>query len=181
MHPALDALIELVQAHDIQPADVAEVRVKLGPDAALPLVYDRPRNGLEAKFSVPFSAAAAIVFRAAGLQQYTDEQARNPLLSSVMKRVRLERVPGLRSIGTLGAQAEVDLVVRDGRRYRSKATLARGHPKRRLSRTELTDKFHQCAAGQVPAPSARRFVAEIWRIENVSSISRLIKLLRPPA
>jgi 2-methylcitrate dehydratase PrpD len=178
MHSVLDALIELVRAHDLKPAQIVEVRVKLGRDAGLPLVYDRPQSGLEAKFSLPFSAAAAIVHRAAGLQQYTDEQVHDPLLYSVMKRVKLERTRALRSVGNAGVPARIEVVTVAGR-YRRATRYARGHPNRRLSRTELTEKFNECAADKITLRNARAFASELWRIERVSSIRRMVALLRP--
>ena len=44
LHPALDAIIDLAKEHDLQSTDVKRIRVSLGPDAALPLVYDQPEN-----------------------------------------------------------------------------------------------------------------------------------------
>jgi 2-methylcitrate dehydratase PrpD len=181
MHPALDALIELVERHDIQPAQVELVRVRLGPDAALPLVYERPGNGLEAKFSLPFSAAAAIVFRKAGLAEYTDEQTASSALIAVMKRMRWERVPKLRSIGNLGTQAEVEIVTVDGRRYRRRASHAKGHPKKPLSRAELAEKFRACTSGRIPPKRADEFLAALWRIEKFPSLRPVVRLLRPTA
>jgi 2-methylcitrate dehydratase PrpD len=179
MHPALDALIETVERHDIQPAQVQFVRVRLGPDAALPLVYERPRTGLEAKFSLPFSAAAAIVYRKAGLAQYSDEQARNPALIAIMRRVKLERVPRLRSIGNLGAQAEIEIATIDGRSFRRRAARAKGHPKTPLSRADLTEKFRECADGHIPAARADELLAALWKVEKLSSVRPLLRLLRP--
>jgi 2-methylcitrate dehydratase PrpD len=179
MHPALDAIIETVERHDIQPAQVQSVRVRLGPDAALPLVYERPRSGLEAKFSLPFSAAAAILYRKAGLAQYSDEQARNPALIAIMQRVKLERVPKLRSLGNSGARAEIEIATVDGRSFRRRAARAKGHPKTPLSRADLTAKFRECARGSIPAARADEWLAALWRIEKVPSVRPLLRLLRP--
>ena len=63
LHPALDSIINLAKQHDLQSDKVKSIRVSLGPDTALPLVYNQPKNGLEGKFSLPFSAAVALIFR----------------------------------------------------------------------------------------------------------------------
>jgi 2-methylcitrate dehydratase PrpD len=178
MHPALDALIELSERHGVQPRQVKQVRVRLGPDAALPLVYGRPRSGLEAKFSLPFCAAVAVVFRKAGLAQYTDERARDPALLPLMRRVKLERAPRLRSIGSLGARAEIEIVMVTGRRYRAQRSWAKGHPRNPLSRAELIEKFRECAARRIPRKAADEFVRVIWRVERLGSVRPLIRLLR---
>jgi 2-methylcitrate dehydratase PrpD len=179
MHPALDALIELVRRHDLQPPQVNSVRIGLGYDAALPLVYDRPRTGLEGKFSLPFSAALAIVHRRATLLDYTDHRAQNPQIREMMKRVQLVRTRELKSIGNLGAQAEIELTTRDGRRYRQSAIIAKGHPKKPLSRAELEAKFYQCAGSRLSRNNTHAFIEAIRHIETIRSIGAILRLLSP--
>lgn len=177
MHPALDALVEMAQRHNIRPAEIKRVHVRLGSDAALPLVYDRPRTGLEGKFSLPFSAALAVVYRRAALLDYTDEQVKNPQIKEMMKHVELVREPKLKSIGNLGAQARIEVTMRDGRRYRHAAVVAKGHPKKPLSQAELEAKFYQCAGRRLSRRTAEQFIAAIRRIEKTRSIASALHLL----
>jgi 2-methylcitrate dehydratase PrpD len=181
MHPALDALIQLVRDQNLQPPQVKTVRIRLAYDAALPLVYDRPRTGLEGKFSLPFSAALAIVHRRATLLDYTDDQAQNPQIKEMMRRVRWTRVRELKSYGNLGVQAEIELTTWNGRRYRHSAMVAKGHPQRPLSRAEMDDKFYHCAKGRLSRSRAQAFVKALRRIEMIRSIGVLLRLLGPLA
>lgn len=57
-HPVLDALAEL--RGDIDPADVESVLVETYP-AAAQLTETRPRNQLQAKFSIPFAVATSLL------------------------------------------------------------------------------------------------------------------------
>ena len=180
MHPALDGLIELVRRHDLQPSQVKSVRVRLGCDAALPLVYDRPRTGLEGKFSLPFSAALALMQRKAALHDYTDEQVQNPKIIKIMKRVESVRARELKSIGNLGAPAKIEVITKEGRRYLQHATLAKGHPQKPLSRAELDDKFFQCARGRLSRMRAEKLISVLYQIEKVRSMSEVLRLLSSP-
>jgi 2-methylcitrate dehydratase PrpD len=177
MHPALDALIELVQRHALQPRQVKRVRVQLGHDAALPLIYDRPRTGLAGKFSLPFSAALAIVHGSVTLRDYTDAQAQNAQIRETMRRVKWVRKRKLKSLGNLGPQAEIELTTLDGRRYRHSAVIAKGHPKKPLSRAELEHKFYQCAKGRLARPRAAEFITIIGRLEKIRSARTVLQLL----
>ena len=179
LHPALDAIIELAKEHDLRSTDVKRIRVSLGPDAALPLVYTSPRTALEGKFSLPFSAAVALVYRRAGLEQYKDATLLDPNITAVMKRVDLVRNPRLRSVGNLGCQAEVEIQLNNRRTYRKRATVAKGHPKKPLTREEIQEKFHQCAGEQIPKKRAKKFVEDLWSIEEVDVLAPWLKLLRP--
>ena len=60
-HPPLDALIELRRRESITPDEVDTIDVEVDSMTPRLLIYDRPATGLEAKFSMPFCAAAAIV------------------------------------------------------------------------------------------------------------------------
>ena len=180
LHPALDAIIELAKEHDLHSTDVKRIRVSLGPDAALPLVYDRPRTALEGKFSLSFSAAVALVYRRAGLEQYKGATLRDQKIRAVMKRVELVRDARLQSVGNLGCQAEVEIQLNSRRTYRKYATVAKGHPKKPLTRDEIHEKFHQCAGEQIQENRAKRFVEKLWSIEKVDALAPWLGLLRPP-
>jgi 2-methylcitrate dehydratase PrpD len=179
LHPALDAIIELAKEHDLRPTDLKRIRVSLGPDAALPLVYLSPRTALEGKFSLPFSAAVALVYRRAGLEQYKDATLLDQNIIAVMKRVDLVQDPRLRSVGNLGCQAEVEIQLNNRRTYRKRAAVAKGHPKKPLTREEIQEKFYQCAGEQIPKKQAEKFVENLWSIEKVDALAPWLSLLRP--
>jgi 2-methylcitrate dehydratase PrpD len=179
LHPALDAIIELAKEHDLRPTDVKRIRVSIGPDAALPLVYPSPRNALEAKFSLPFSAAVALIYRRAGLEQYKDATLLDRNVAAAIRRVELLRDPRLRSVGNLGCQAEVEILLKNRRTYRKRATVAKGHPKKPLTREEIQEKFYVCAGDQISKNRARKFVENLWSIEKVDALAPWLQLLRP--
>jgi 2-methylcitrate dehydratase PrpD len=179
LHPALDSIINLAKQHDLQPDKVKSIRVSLGPDTALPLVYNQPKNGLEGKFSLPFSAAVALIFRRAGLSEYTDANIKHPKVTALMKRAFVVRDQSLQSAGNLGSRAEVEIELDNRRTYREQATIAKGHPKKPLTRQELEEKFHQCAGDSIPLRTARKFIEDLWCIEKIDALARWLGLLRP--
>jgi 2-methylcitrate dehydratase PrpD len=163
----------------LQPDKVKSIRVSLGSNAVLPLVYDQPKSGLEGKFSLPFSAAVALIFRRAGLSEYTDRNIKHPKVTRLMKRVFLLRDRRLQSAGNLGCRAEVQIELENGRTYRKGATVAKGHPDKPLTRQELEEKFQQCAGDSIPLRAARKFIEDLWSIEKIDALARWLRLLRP--
>ena len=77
-HPTLDALLDLRRRVGFGPADVESIDV--GVDAMTPTVlqYDRPRTGLEGKFSLHYCAAAAIVHGSVTLETFDDARINDP-------------------------------------------------------------------------------------------------------
>src|SRR5207344_1692179 len=87
--PLLDLLLSLVQRHDIRSDTIERVQVTMSSQSVLPLVYKRPENSLQAKFSLPFAVAVALVDRAAGLDQYTDRKVKDPRVTALMEKTDL--------------------------------------------------------------------------------------------
>jgi 2-methylcitrate dehydratase PrpD len=178
LHPALDAIIELAKEHNLRPTDVKRIRVSLGPDAALPLVYPKPKTALEGKFSLPFSAAVALIHRRAGLEQYKDATLLDSNIAAVMKRVDLVQDPRLQSVGNLGCRAEVEIQLNNRRIYRKYASVGKGHPKKPLTREEIEEKFYECAGEQISKKRAHRFVEKLWSLERVDVLAPWLGFLR---
>jgi 2-methylcitrate dehydratase len=121
----------------------------------------------------------ALVYRRAGLEQYKDATLLNQNITAVMKRVELVQNPRLRSVGNLGCQAEIEIQLNNRRTYRKRATVAKGHPKKPLTREEIQEKFHECAGEQIPKKRAKKFVEDLLSIEKVDALAPWLKLLRP--
>lgn len=177
MHPMLDALLALIERHPVASDAIDRLCVHLHPDAARPLVYERPETGLQGKFSLPYTAAAALLDRGVTLAHYTGGRVRDPAIRALMPRVELVPDPGLNPPGGQGAAAAVELVLADGLRYYEAAA---GYPGRRTDRRTLEEKFQQCAehAGIGKGRSLRKFVDMLWNLEGVDSLASWLRLLR---
>ena len=78
MHPSLDAALALVKEHDIRPEGVRSIVIYCGEGTygllGSPLeVKARPRNFVDAQFSLPWGVATAIARRRAMLDDFTPE------------------------------------------------------------------------------------------------------------
>ncbi|MGC2202400.1 MAG: MmgE/PrpD family protein [Stellaceae bacterium] len=156
-HRALDAMLELLARRPLQPAQIAKITVSLSDTHALILRNHRPQTGLEAKFSIEFAMAAAVIARRAGLAEYTDAFVKRPEVQGLMPRVSLETNQNYdpeMSGASVWDQVRIDLVgggsVESERIYRAK-----GHADRPLSEAELFEKFRTCldAGGARIAPN----------------------------
>jgi len=72
-HRSIDAALDLVARHNLTPGDVERIHVSTGKTQLLMLRNARPQTGLEAKFSMQFAMAAALIARNVGLREVTDE------------------------------------------------------------------------------------------------------------
>ena len=71
----------------LQPAQIKKITVSISKTHSLILRNHTPQTGLEAKFSMEFAMAAAVISRRAGLAEYSDEFVRRPEVQQLMPRV----------------------------------------------------------------------------------------------
>jgi 2-methylcitrate dehydratase PrpD len=171
MHPLLDLLLSLVQRHDIRSDTIDRVQVTMSSPSALPLVYKRPENSLQAKFSLPFAVAIALADRAAGLEQYTDRKVKDPRVADLMERTHLMLVKYARN-----GPAVVRITLKDGTSYHGKTAKAQSSDA--LSRSKIEEKFRQCAANKLTPRMIRGLLSYLWSIEELKSVGGITRLLR---
>ena len=145
-HRSLDAMLELLARRPLRPEDIDRITVSLSDTHALILRNHRPQTGLEAKFSMEFAMAAAVIAHRAGLAEYTDAFVQRPEVQKLMPKVAVETNQNYDpevSGASVWDQVRIDLTT--GASIESeKVRRARGHADIPLSETELFEKFRGC-------------------------------------
>ena len=169
-HPTLDALLDLRRCERFGAGDVQSIDV--GVDAIVPtiLMYDRPATGLEAKFSMPFCAAAAIVDGRVGVDTFDAAKLADPAIAALQSRVTMQVDPALDSSAPALTQARVTVRLNDGRVLTASANGARGYPAHPASSDELAAKFLACASRVLPDTQARTALKMISELESVADV-----------
>ena len=148
-HRVIDGVLGLVASHDVKPADVARAHACVGVAQASMLRNHAPVTGLEAKFSLEFAVASALVARKVGLRELTDEFVAQALVRDMMSKVTTSTVDTTCPIEPVFAFTDrVALELNDGRRLDSgEIRFPRGNAQLPLDDTELKAKFVDCTAG----------------------------------
>ncbi len=140
------------------------------------LIYDRPSTGLEAKFSMPFCAAAAIIFGHPTIETFAVDQIADARVQQLLPRVTLRANPAFDAAAPL-SQARVTVRLRDGRTLVEQADGARGYPGR-LTDAELATKFLGCAERSLSRRAAR-LALQAWRgIDTAPKVTALTVALK---
>jgi 2-methylcitrate dehydratase PrpD len=173
-HPALDAILDLRRAHGFTDRDVEHLDV--GVDALTPtiLIHDRPATDLEAKFSMPFCAAAAIVFGRLGIDTFEPAGLADARVRALMPRVEMRFDDSLDRTAPALTQSRVRIRLRDGRILEASANGARGYPNRPATADELAEKFLSCARRTIGDARATRGLAALASIETTTDVRGLI-------
>src|SRR3954451_11559933 len=68
-HHSIDTILHLAAEHDLDPNAIEEIHVRIGDAQDLMLRNRAPKTALEAKFSIEFAMASALVARRVGLRE----------------------------------------------------------------------------------------------------------------
>ena len=175
-HPPLDAVLELARREAITPDQVDTIDVEVDSMTPRLLIYDRPATGLEAKFSMPFCAATAIVHGRLDVETFDIERIQEPAVQALMPRVTLRANPAYDAAAPL-SQARVTVRLRDGRTVSQSSDGARGYPGR-LTHEELAVKFDGCARRSMSPAAIERAWTALMHLDEVSDVRRLTELFQ---
>jgi 2-methylcitrate dehydratase PrpD len=176
-HPTLDALLELRRGAGFTGDEVDRVDVLVDSITPTVLIYDRPASGLEAKFSLPFCAAAAIVDGRVGIETFEAAKLSMPAITALMPRIAMRVDPALDGVGAPLTQARVRVQLKDRRVLEAAADGARGYPERPASDEELATKFLSCAIRAIPREQAEIALGMARRVEALADVRALTRAL----
>lgn len=147
-HRSIDAMLALVEEHDLTSGMIGEIHVRIGRTQRLMLRNRQPQTGLEAKFSIEFAMASAVVERNVGLAELTDKFVQREDVQALMSRVSCsttdEILPGM----PFAPYDQVSVTLTNGERIEhSPVAHARGSWENPMTPKELRNKFMACAGG----------------------------------
>jgi 2-methylcitrate dehydratase PrpD len=176
-HRSIDAMLGLVSQHKLKPDDVQEIRVHTGVTQKLMLRNNNPQTGLEAKFSMEFAMASALIAGRVSLSELTDEFVSRPEVGATFAKVRCtttdEIMPGDQPFAPAD---QVSVVLASGQVLAHAPVVhAKGSWQQPLSREELKDKFMDCATRVFKPAQATTLFDQLWNLEQLGSI-RLLRL-----
>jgi 2-methylcitrate dehydratase PrpD len=111
LHPLIDAVIALRNREVIDPAAVSEIALRVNPLVLSITGVVEPSTGLQSKFSTVHSAAVALIDGSAGVAQYSDAKASDPLVAALRRKVKAQADETLRKDEAYAA------IIAGGRRY----------------------------------------------------------------
>ncbi len=173
-HRVIDAVIDLALTGNLHPEEVSSVHATIGLGQASMLRNHAPETALEAKFSLEFAVASALVARAVGRAQLTEEFVNSQAVREAMKRVEISPVDSSCPIEPAFAYSDrVRIRLRDGRTLDSgEVRFARGNAKLPLGEDELKAKFFDCVAGAEHI-DADALYARLMALDGVRDIREL--------
>lgn len=156
-HAAIDGALRLRQTHKLNADAVAAVKLLVSPPTLALAGKRDPRTGLESKFSVYQGVALALLHGDANPRRFDDAHALDPALAAVRSRISAETEARLAK-----DQAEVTIVLTDGRQLSVRVEHAVGSLENPMSDADLDDKFRRLCEQALPK-ERREHLLELCR------------------
>jgi 2-methylcitrate dehydratase PrpD len=171
LHPLIDAVIAIRNRDSIDPASVSEINLRVNPLVLSITGVVEPSTGLQSKFSTFHSAAVALIDGAAGVAQYSDAKAADPLVAALRRKVKAVADDTLRKDEAHAA------IVAGGKRYDVHIAHASGTVDNPMSDAAIEAKFMANALpviGRDRAERVRDFVNSLETQRNVAELAALL-------
>ncbi len=175
-HPAADALLQVIEEHNLAPEQIARVTVHVHQgaiDVLGPVV--NPQTVHQAKFSMGTVLGLIAHFRRAGLTEF-DASFKDSNVAAFCDKVRMvldAEVDGAYPARWIG---KVTVETMDGRTLHGRVDEPKGDPGNTLTRAELEQKALRLAefSNAATATEMQALFERIWRIARTEKIARFL-------
>jgi len=178
VHPFVDAILILYREQGLRAEQVERI---VCPTAAwmMPIMCEprnvklAPETDYHAKFSFPYSLAAALHYGRLGVEAYSNDAIRNPAILALAKRVFNEIDPDAPDPSRFKGRVIVE--TKDGRKLEHVVEDNWGSERNPLSPDDVRQKFRDNAALILPRERIEEVVNAIEHLEQIADINEITR------
>jgi len=181
MHGAIEAVLYLVNAHDLRPEDVAEIQIRTTSHMARRMgnapTRRHPANKYTADHSIYYCCAVAIIDRAVGPEQFTEEKLRTPMAHALADKIFVQADPKLEAYISPGV---VEIRTTKGQTHQHEVMRPKGHPMNPMTDADLERKFRSLVRTYMDDRQMTEVIGTILDLEKVDNIATLMNMVVAP-
>jgi 2-methylcitrate dehydratase PrpD len=169
---AVDGALEL-RALGVRPSDIESVEVRTAATAAKVAGNTDPRTAFEAKFSVSYCVAAALVLGSVRLRAFSPAALTDPVVREVEQRVTVVPDEEMERVFPAQRRAIVTAVEKSGARRQVVRNTRKGDPDDPLTDAELAAKFVDLSEPVLGQARSSRLSQRLWRLSELATVQDL--------
>ena len=180
VHTAVDALLALMQEHDLTGDDIEAVETIVNKVSYDNLMFDDPKSEMEARFSMQYAIALALLRGRLALADFRPEAIGDPAVRACFSKVTMTMAPVSAPLPTAtnGREpAETRIRLKDGRTFAKFMQHAKGVLQNPLTEDEMWAKFDDCLAGVADKGRIAAIRAALENFETLDDVGALMALL----
>jgi 2-methylcitrate dehydratase PrpD len=171
-HGGVDLALELAAA-GLDPTEVAGIVVRTYTIAQDLVSNANPTTPYEAKFSLPFCLASALLNEKLVLESFAPEKLDHPATRNLMALCKVEADPLIDARYPAQWPTELEVTLKDGRCLRAKTDYPKGDPENPASTEDLRQKFRELALLCWPAARVAKILEVFDSLEDVGDVRGL--------
>jgi 2-methylcitrate dehydratase PrpD len=156
--------------------DINEIQVGTYPIAAELVGKNyEPKTPAEAKFSLPYCVAAAIIHGKVSLREFSNVNLISPEIHEIIRRVKVYNEP--KYVNAQLGSAKVVIRTMKGEKLTKSVDVPKGHPNNPLTKHELEDKFTSLSSllmGQERIDELLKMIKTLEKIENIQNFNTFL-------
>lgn len=177
-HPAISMALALREQEGVQADDVQRIEIMPHPRRLPHTDNPDPHTPLQAKFSVQYSVARALLDGAVRLKHFEGEAHMDPRIRELLGKTTALPHPGMADDAEDQFGAEVRVTLRDGRvaARRVDRLIGRGGDNP-MSSDELWEKFQDCGRRALPKQDLLPLFERLETFEKIGNLRDLTRLM----
>lgn len=181
-HTAIDVATELRTR--LQPSDIASIRIETyGPGYAI-VKEPNPRTPYQAKFSIAYVVAAALLYGGAPLEVFAAENfsadgVRHRELADLLGKTTVAVAEDLTAKYPAAWPTRIAIRLRDGSELRGASDYPVGNPENPVPTSQLEQKFNALVAPRWGSDAAKRALDIVHSLESIDDMSVAFRDLAP--
>jgi 2-methylcitrate dehydratase PrpD len=180
-HAYVEGALAIVKEHNIGLADIDSVKVVVGEKSinrrlCEPLEKKQhPSVAIDAKFSIPFTVATALVHKTITLDSFTAQALRDADVLNMAEKVTYEMDTNAERSDSVQGYTEIKL--KNGETKSKEIEFVYGHPRNPVDAGSLVAKFNNCASHSVKKINTQRVIEMVMSLEGSRNVGELMKEL----
>jgi 2-methylcitrate dehydratase PrpD len=175
-HAYIDCALQLTRTHALQASDIASGHLIGHPVQKMlyePLAQkQKPATAIDAKFSLPFTVASALLHGEVTLASFRPEALHDAAVLELASRLTFE-VSTDPSATDNATRGQLTLITKSGAQYSMFVENPLGHFSRPMSQDQLIQKFQQCARlAKKPLPQSgiERLLEGVLKLDEYGTL-----------
>ena len=168
---AVDGIIALRQQHKLSAANVKRITVATYAKALEITGNLKPRTAFEAKFSLPYCVAVALLTGQVRLDAFSPERLADPQVRQVMASIELQVDPEIDAAFPRQRAATVEIETIEGKHFRHHSPTRKGDPDNPLTDEELSAKYRELVIPVIGEAAADQLLTTLWELEKLGDVT----------
>jgi len=173
-HPAIDGCIQLRNEHKLKGDEIEAITLRSHPLVLELTGKKTPQTGLEGKFSVYHSSAVAVIYGAAGEEEYSDAVVRDRKVIALRDKVTATVDKAMHE-----DQVHVTIKLNSGKTLEKYVEHCVGSLGRPMSDADLEAKFRAFCPGILSKGEADKLIRLCWDIGKLDDAAKVARASVP--